>query len=264
MKRSVIILIAFALCMGATLARADWDQGDPYKWVQLPDPNGWDVNATAVEILADDFLCSETGWITDIHFWGSWKNGGVGTIDSIYLNIHEDVPAGQDPERAYSHPGDVLWSRVLDPQTYGGVVIREWGTGQQGWYDPATGEYSPDDHFETWQVNVFLNPEDWFLQEGTAAEPTVYWLSITAVLPAGGPQFGWKTSESHWNDDAVSGIWFGPAHGQPQWGQDLHDPITGETLDLAFVITGVPIPEPGMYALIGTGLLGLLAWRRRK
>jgi hypothetical protein len=263
-KHTAIALVAFALCMGATLARADWDPDDPYKWLQLPDPNGWDVNVTAVQILADDFLCSETGWITDIHFWGSWEGGGVGTIESIYLNIHEDVPAGQDPDKPWSHPGDVVWSRVFDPTTYAGVVIREWGVGEQGWYDAGTGQYNPDDHFETWQVNVFLDQQDWFLQQGSPDEPTVYWLSITTYLPAGGPQFGWKTSLDHWNDDAVSGAWFGPSHGAPAWGQELLDPVTGESLDLAFVITGTPIPEPGAFVLIGTGLLSLLAWRRRK
>jgi hypothetical protein len=45
---------------------------------QLPDPGGWDVNATGNVslpnsiMLADDFRCTETGYIDDMHFWGSW------------------------------------------------------------------------------------------------------------------------------------------------------------------------------------------------
>ena len=44
-----------------------------------------------------------------------------------------------------------------------------------------------------------------------------------------GPAVGWKTSLEHFRDDAV---WGGPDNWNP-----LFDPITGETLDLAFVIT---------------------------
>jgi len=53
------------------------------KWEQLPDLSltGMDVDATFkpaapdnMLLLADDFLCSETGYITDIHIWGSWIN----------------------------------------------------------------------------------------------------------------------------------------------------------------------------------------------
>ena len=78
-------------------AQADWNPGDPAKYVQLPDLStsqpgaitGMDVNATwqntstvvppvpvypFVKVLADDFPCTMTGPITDIHIWGSWLN----------------------------------------------------------------------------------------------------------------------------------------------------------------------------------------------
>lgn len=262
MKHIAFVLVAVCVSAWVVVARADWDRDDPYKWLQLPDPNGWDVNATELRILADDFECTETGWITDIHFWGSWKSDDVGAIQTVFLSIYADVPAGQDPDAPYSHPGEALWSRQFDPATDPGVVIREWGSGEQGWYDPVTGEYSASDHTGIWQVNVFLDREDWFLQEGTAAEPAVYWLSVS-VYTADVEEFGWKTSVDHWNDDAVSGGWFGPNHGPPVFDQELLDPVTGESLDLAFVLTGIPIPEPGMLAVGGLGLLALGGLRRR-
>jgi hypothetical protein len=69
------------LAFGAP-AQAHWVPADGHKmhFPQLPDSAGWDVNQTPVEFmcLADDWMCSETGKVTDIHVWGSWKHGNVG------------------------------------------------------------------------------------------------------------------------------------------------------------------------------------------
>lgn len=83
------ILITFsALACVALLAApaiADWHPGDGHKmhFPQLPDENGWDVNASGGICLADDWMCSETGPVSDIHFWGSWKHGLEGRIANI-------------------------------------------------------------------------------------------------------------------------------------------------------------------------------------
>jgi len=72
MKRLTLISLCVLFVSGTALA--DWDPADPAKWVQLPDlsPTGIDVYATNPKVLADDFLCTQTGLITDIHIWGSW------------------------------------------------------------------------------------------------------------------------------------------------------------------------------------------------
>jgi len=41
---------------------------------QLPDTDGWDVDATMPITVVDDWTCSETGWVKDIHFWGGWES----------------------------------------------------------------------------------------------------------------------------------------------------------------------------------------------
>lgn len=79
--------LAFLTIVGllAVPALADWAPGDGHKmhFPQLPDEDGWDVKATDPLCLADDWMCSESGEVTDIHFWGSWLDDQVGAFDWI-------------------------------------------------------------------------------------------------------------------------------------------------------------------------------------
>ena len=79
-------------------------------------------------------------------------------------------------------------------------------------------------------------PEPFYQEVGT-----VYWLGICAdvetVYPDP-PLWGWKTSLDHWNDDATWSI-FEP----PFIWNELYDPVTGLSLDMAFVINGSAEPE---------------------
>ena len=279
MKKTVIALAALVICALPLVARADWDPCNPdprTKFYQLPDPSGWDVRLTTPKILADDFVCLETGWITDIHFWGSWKQGVPGVIPRIHLSIHADVPAGDITP--YSLPGDELCSKeiIVDQVPAGAVVFQDEPSSAQGWYDPNTGEYNEFDHTGMVQVNIFLDQifplRELFVQEGTAARPIIYWLDIQVDVesPVGTTapdvDFGWKTSLDHGAPDyAVWSDWL-PCDPKPdgdEWAM-LTDPVTGAGLDMAFVITTIPIPEPGIMVLSGLGLLALLARRRKK
>lgn len=246
MKHSIMSLLVIALLASPCLA--DWDPGDSHKmhYPQLPDPNGWDVRGD-MTTLADDFLCTGTGPITDVHFWGSWLGNLEGQIQNIHLSIHADIPADLSPT-GYSMPETFpLWEydvfddfgiRPVDPPSL------------QGWYDPLSGEFIEQDHDAYYQYNIYIpEPLAFHQQEGT-----IYWLDVRVDLPAGGTinEWGWKTSMSpHFNDDAV--YWDPTAS---MW-QELRDPITQESLDLAFVIT----PEPASISLLLLG--GLVLLRRR-
>jgi hypothetical protein len=240
MRLSILATISLvtALLLGTPVA-ADWIPGDPYKmhFPQLPDPQGWDVNATFPKVLADDWLCTESGFVDDIHFWGSWREDLVAPISGIHLSIHANIP--EDPSR----PGELLWERDFLP---GEWTERDAGTGDQGWYDPNTGQWFRPDHFMYYQYN-FVDIPDPFYQE----RDTIYWLDISVMVEDPIAQWGWKTSLEHFMDDAVWGDFE-----LPQW-EPLFDPITGETLDLAFVIT----PEPTALAMLALGTLTFL--RRR-
>jgi hypothetical protein len=55
---------------------------------------------------------------------------------------------------------------------------------------------------------VIPEPEA-FMQVGTPAVPVVYWLDVDVVVPQAigsnpQPEFGWKTSTTHWNGSWTS------------------------------------------------------------
>lgn len=255
MKR---FMLTICLCVFFTgsVGYADWFVGDDYKmhYPQLPDPFGWDIatgydaQTGITKVLADDWLCTESGPVSDVHLWGSWKGDIIGQIDTIHLSIHKDIPAGIDPAIQYSHPGELLWERDFSTTEF--LMIDPYGTGLEGWYNPNTGEVRREDHQTFNQINI-TNILDPFIQK----EGTIYWLdvsvSVSGLPGTVPPEWGWKTSLEHWGDDAVWGD--SNAAGTVDFWNELIDPLADPvvSLDLAFVIT----PEPTTLALLGLGSL---------
>lgn len=241
-KRAFLVATIGALLV--TPVMADWDPGDPFKmhYPQLPDPQGIDVSFRSPEVLADDWECTETGPVSDIHFWFSALDDAEPVIFNVHVSIHANIPP--TPPIPYSMPGALLWERDFSPTE---VSWRLAGTGQQGWYVPENGFYEPADHFRYYQMNI-MNFVDPFIQQ----QGEIYWLdlSISAQTP-----LGWKSSMSpQFMDTSVWGILPNPAW-QPVF--DPRVPGAAFPLDLAFVIT----PEPGTLSVLALGALVLL--RRR-
>jgi hypothetical protein len=246
-------LIAAVLAAAAFLiapARADWNPGDSYKmhFPQLPNPVGWDVAVGTVSppppaAVADDWQCTETGPVSDIHIWFSMRGDAQPNPSLMAFTIWSDIPqAGSN----FSHPGTLLWNQVFSPTDY---TIRPYGSGDQGYYDPNNGIVLPNDHFTTWQLNLSITNNAFVQQQGD-----IYWLGVN-FQPTWG-DVGWKTSLDHFNDDAV---WWDFA-GQ-SW-RDLRDPLIGQSMDMAFVITTVPEPGSVALLLVGAGIFGLRRLRR--
>jgi len=282
-----------ALTLVAAPTHADWDPGDPFKmhFPQLPDlsPQGMDVLAglsvgptqpmPALKMLADDFLCTQSGPITDIHIWGSWLNDlfpAPPDQGTFVLGIYNDIPA--DPANQFhSRPGELLWRMTFKPGQY---VAREFANAPEQFFDPNLNEVIGQDTV-VWQYN-FLIDEPLALQQ---EQGNIYWLAVANVDPnndgildtldlndalQGFNRFGWKTSRDHFNDDAVfidlPDVFgqpldqLGPPIGAPFPGlpwRELIDPFTGQSLDLSFVIT----PEPATLALMTLATMAILRKR---
>lgn len=243
MLRTMTLCALVGLFFAAAPAAADWYTGDGHKmhFPQLPDPFGWDVNGVTPMMLADDWQCSETGPVTDIHVWGSWHQDIPGVITEVRVGIYDNIPEDPTNPDSYSQPGALLWAQSFGTSQL--AIIDPYGSGDQGWYDPATGVVLQNDHSNFHQINI-ENITDPFIQ--TFDE--IYWLEYS-VMVEDGAQWGWKTSLDHFMDNAV---WSQPGVG---W-QELYDPIITppQQLDLAFVIT----PEPGTLGLLVFGALALV------
>ena len=277
-KQIIVTIAVMSLTMLlAPAARADWDPGDGHKmhYPQLPDPNGWDVNIS-IDNMFDDWQCSETGPVDDIHFWASWRND-VGQADPLQFNwiraqIYADMPAPDlsnpnDPNPLpYSHPtGEPLWEQYFSNTEISTAVLGplpdftmiQAGVGAQGWLDPQPDDDPTiirDDHDIYYQINFDDIPNP-FLQE----EGTIYWLALHAsVINYETQELGWKTSADHWNDDAV---FYYASDRNPHGWWELIDPNDGVTsLDFAFVIT----PEPVTLIVLALGLVPMLLVTRRR
>jgi hypothetical protein len=261
-KAKTILMLSAVLMFVAGTALADWNPGDGHKMHFPQTPNlsdmGLDVLAdmspdgTYQKILADDWRCSQSGFVTDIHIWGSWLDDFKPVQPMFRLAIYSDIPASVSPN-GHSVPGELLWVRDFDMGEY---VERLYADGvYEEFFDPNLNEMIGFDT-QVWQYNFYIDPaiEEAFWQE----EGTIYWLSVTETLPLPGlGVFGWKTSNRHWNDDAVFTDMLDPT---PLDWHELYDPRTGESLDLAFVIT----PEPGTMCLLVLGGIGVLIRKRRK
>ncbi len=220
--------------------------GEQLKWQQFPDlePTGLDVAATFNPqgappfILADDFLCTQTGPVTQIIVYGSWYHDMFPPPPQTVftLSIHTDIPAWQSPT-GYSMPGDPIWLREFRyPEYQVEPFMQEL---HEGWMTPPD-MYDPFADTICWRYVFPLMPGEFF-QQGTPEEPVVYWLDVQARVDDVPPdvKFGWKTSSLHWNDDAVWGIGLEPYFGP--WNELRYPPghpWYGQSIDLAFEILG--------------------------
>jgi hypothetical protein len=255
-----IFVAAIFFCVIIAPVKADWYLTDNHKMhnPQLPDPNGWDVaNYNNINDgmrplpLADDWLCTETCYVTDIHIWGSWNGDRKGEIESFDVEIRSDYPA-------IGHPGELLWRH-----TFSGSEIKEcyWGNGSQGWWKFIHQDYySPGinwqgyDHNDTWQYNLHIdNSTKAFIQQ----KGTTYWLAITPHVSSSGYEFGWKTSKNLWGDDFAVGWPCQYPKVSIRWWSISQIPRT-PSYSLAFVIDGPPL-APEVPLLTPTGLIALVS-----
>lgn len=254
MKLNSLLVIAAAIAFVAVPALGEWNVGDPCKmhYPQLPDlsPLGGSIASMSPYSLADDWKCTETGPVTDIHFWGTLSED-LGFPTQFRLNIYSDNPSGQF---GWSEPSTLLWTS--GDLSQGAWHERLWADGLgHGFQDPATGGVTFSN--KCIQYNFLFDTAASFFQE----EGTIYWLEVVASTDA--PNlWGWKVADpllqDHFNDDAVF-LMVDTGWIEMRYPFEMGHPYEGDSVDLAFVIT----PEPGTIVLLGLGALGILRRRRR-
>lgn len=233
-----------------TTCPEDKPKSSEIKWLQPPDKTrtGIDIRIDRGPIdastgpvdrkLADDFRCTQTGPITDVHFWGSWFRDPVprGYIYRIHLSIHKDVPAEPNSPNIYSHPGELLWERDFDMNEFSETLVANIKPDYEWWWDVYSSKpANPQGDQNIYRYDIDIDPADAFIQEGTPDDPIVYWLDIYVLTEFG--EFGWKTSEKHWNDDAVYEMFGGT---NIPWSELIYPPehpYKGKSIDMAFAIT---------------------------
>lgn len=250
-----------AMAFLTSIAFADW--GDPIKWNQMDalDDFGaasWlDYDTPSDALTADDFLCTEFGWITDIHFAG-WSTFGNEYIDKFRITFWSNIP--ETPNEA-SMPGQLLWDVVVDKWTDPNDPYK------QGWQELSDGTFS---------INLPRNM--WFLQEGSPTNPVVYWIGIQGVMVTDGfsDSFYWNFRDhnlpANIDDAALMSEYFQyPAWWHWGWdwpnnGPDLYDTVLPQdwtSIDMAFALSGRPVPEPVGLVVFGVGALFFFKSRRR-
>ena len=185
-------------------------------------------------VLADDFVCTETGPIQYIVIWGGFLNNVLpeGGSDSLTfeLSIYADVPATGDN---WSRPGRQMWTRIFDPGQY--TRRTEDNRWTEAWYDPADGVYLPEraEELQEREEYSFCIEEEPFVQE----QGTIYWLAVRDLSADPNEYtFGWTTTglEKRWNDRAVY------LQTEDEGWIELSYPeehrLVGQPLGLAFVI----------------------------
>lgn len=229
------------------------------KWEQLPDEteDGIDIRCDRFDdnfrIVADDFNCVTTGPITKVVLWGSWMGDAKGEIREIHLSIHSDLPAN-DPcnQKEYSMPKDLLWEKDFQASDINETLYLHNQEAEWFW-DPAFGDPPPTQYadYQIWQYDIDIPRSEAFIQQGDPCNPVTYWLDVYVELddPMGvNPKFGWKTSNEHWNDDAVYSMDNGLNWEELRYplGHPLGGPLDPCSIDLSFriVTTGEEIdPE---------------------
>ena len=219
---AVTSILATLLVLAVAPARADWPNTNATKFVQYPDTtsNAMDIYTSWNTALADDFVCTNTGQITDLHIWGAWLGDQVDPNATFGLAIFSDVPVSAT--NAFSHPGVLLWMQTFTPGTYSSRPV---AMQPEQFYYPNQGTVGNSVYL--WQYNFY--PATPFVQQGSATAPVIYWLGMKVIPSTSTNNFGWKTSTNHFNDKAV----FSQNSLSAPW-QSLQ---TTFPVDLAFALT---------------------------
>lgn len=237
--KKLTCLLAATLFLLAGTAAAQYS----LKWEQPPNcTDGFNVESytDGVEwvIIADDFKCNDIRPITRVRFWGSFENWmddfpGPDTPipDPAFFpeNFEISWHTYTHPEGEYSMPEEPIRVDICylidDPV---------WWCSHPVWNKPTFFEHE-------YYFDVYLDAEPFPQLEGQ-----YYFINIVANYDSAYPVYpwGWKNSESQWNDDAVRSYDGGGTWDELTWPEGHR--LEGFSMDMAFelYVATSPIPTP--------------------
>ena len=146
---------------------------------------------------------------------------------------------GTDPDNTYSMPEpEELWSAITTRASWRVVVLHGAGSGRV--LVGSAHRRTDRRRGPIWQIDIQIDPEDAFLQQGTEDRPVIYWLDVSVMTENG--QFGWKTRQwpDHFMDDAVWDVGTQFPHAWKELRYPEGHPYHGlerDSIDMAFALT---------------------------
>jgi hypothetical protein len=247
---------------------------DPYSFEPGSEPSALHLR----QIAADDWQTSDGRPVTGIHWWGVFDGWTESYLPAemplaFHLGIWTNMPNSASAKDTFAHPDTLIWEKYCTNWTWALAGFERGNRDELG--------------KTCFQFTCSLSQDQWFEanRAGSAksgAEPTTYWLSITAVYDPQITQpahlWAWKTRPGGSTAAAVSiqtlapspsaSSWPPAAGAQWQEGQPLEDQAS-QPLDMAFQLTtygpaeyGSPAPgQPKIGAATGLDDLPRLAAR---
>lgn len=240
---ALTIVICFALPASAViiLDQLKYEVGDraPYDSIRPPLFDDYSCGpclnngGTGIQILAENFTVDDFNRVTEIKVWGGYWHGGTEPAEAdftVVFHIDSGGLPGADLA-ALNGPDDFTTSRIIGNT----IPIKWWG-----------GTNNNTEEIE--YTFTFTDPV--VLTQGT------YWVEIydDTTNHINGNDFFWRRAPLD-PINGIAGTAWADSPNTTWWGLSGYD-------ELAIEITAVP--EPGTLLLLGSGLIGLTFYSRRK
>lgn len=173
--------LAFALTMPQPTNPPCCPDTNGVKYTQQPDlDGGYNVLDSEGTLLASPFVCTNTGTITDIHFWGSWQDDIVDTNNFRWIGIYTNS--------ASNLPGSLVWQQYFGPGQY---VQCFAGYHSSTFLNPTN--ITLVSSIDSQEYYYCFYPTNPLVQQGTVSAPATYWVATYVYTPY---NYGWTSSSN--------------------------------------------------------------------